>query len=142
MSVFTDAEIGYMGEQTLGRIATVGPDGQPHVTPVTFIYNEEEDAVDVGGVSFGKTKKWRDAQDHPKVTLLIDDVLSNPRRARALEIRGTTEAHETGGEEINPRFPTFDPQFLRIRPTRIVSWGLEEGGLTGRGFETNARSVA
>ena len=141
MSVFGEAEIEYLRGQTLGRIATVGRDGRPHVTPVTFFYNEGEDAIDVGGVSFGGTKKWRDAQSNQHVTLLVDDVLSNPRRARALEIRGKAEVHETGGEAINPRFPNFAPEFVRIRPVRIVSWGLEEGGTRGRDFSVNARSV-
>jgi pyridoxamine 5'-phosphate oxidase family protein len=103
MSVFTHTEIEYL--QTLGRVATIGADGQPHVTPVTFFYNADDDTVDIGGMSFGGTKKWRDATRNPKVTVLVDDVLSNPRRARALEIRGEAELHETGGAEINPRFP-------------------------------------
>ena len=30
-----------------------------------------------------------------------------------------------GGETINARFPGFDPQFLRLRPRRIVTWGVE-----------------
>jgi pyridoxamine 5'-phosphate oxidase family protein len=140
-SVFTEAELRYLAEQTLARIATVGRDGRPHVTPVTFTYNEAEDAIDVGGMSFGRTKKWRDLQHSQKVTLLVDDVLTNPRRARALEVRGEAEIHETGGDQINPRFSNFDPQFVRIRPRRIVSWGMEEGGTTGQGFQVNARSV-
>jgi pyridoxamine 5'-phosphate oxidase family protein len=140
MSVFAEAEIAYLREQTLGRVVTVGPDGQPHATPVTFHFNAEQDAVDVGGVSFGQTKKWRDVQRNPKVTLLVDDVIPEPRRARALEIRGTAEVHQTGGNEINPRFPNFAPQFLRIRPTRIVAWGLEEAA-TGADFQVHARSV-
>jgi pyridoxamine 5'-phosphate oxidase family protein len=142
MSVFTEAEIEYLGSQRLGRVATVGPDGRPHVTPVTFHYNVDEDAIDVGGVSFGETKKWRDGLGNPNVTLLVDDVLSNPRRARALEVRGEAELHESGGNQINPRFPNFAPQFFRIRPKRIVSWGLEEGGTDAAGFNLNARSVA
>ena len=141
MSVFTESELEYLGGQSLARVATVGPDGQPHITPVTFHYNEEEDTIDVGGMFFGGTKKWRDARGNPKVTLLVDDVLSNPRRARALEIRGTADRHESGGDAINPRFPNFAPEFLRVRPTRIVSWGLEEGGTSGEGFHVNARSV-
>jgi pyridoxamine 5'-phosphate oxidase family protein len=141
MSVFTEAEIRYLNDQFHAYLATVGSDGQPHVVPVTFRYNEDHDAIDVGGTNFGATKKWRDAQKNPQVTFLVDDVLHNPRRARALEVRGTAEPHETGGEAINPRFPQFAPQFLRIRPKRIVSWGLEEGGVTGRGFSVNARSV-
>jgi pyridoxamine 5'-phosphate oxidase family protein len=141
MSVFTDVEIEYLSNQRLGRIATVGPDGQPHVTPVTFFFNADEDVIDVGGLFFGGTKKWRDAQRNQKVTLLVDDVLSNPRRARAIEVRGEAELHVTGGQGINPRFPNFANEFLRIRPRRIVSWGLEEGGTDARGFNMNARSV-
>lgn len=95
----------------------------------------------MGGMNFGGTKKWRDAQRNPKVTFLVDDVLQNPRRARALEVRGTAETHETGGGAIHPRFPNFAPQYLRIRPTRIVAWGLEEDGVDGKAFSVNARSV-
>jgi pyridoxamine 5'-phosphate oxidase family protein len=141
VSVFTDAEIEYLRTQTLGRVATIGADGQPHVTPVTFFYNANDDTIDIGGMFFGGTKKWRDATRNPKVTVLVDDVLSNPRRARALEIRGEAELHETGGAEIN-RFPKFAGEFFRIRPRRIVSWGLEEGGTDGRGFGVNSRSAS
>jgi len=141
VSVFTDAELHYLREQTLARIATVGPDGQPHITPVTFTFNAEEDAIDVGGMFYGGTKKWRDAQGNPNVTLLVDDVRSNPRRARAIEIRGQAELQETGGDKINPRFSNFAPEFFRIRPRRIVSWGIEEGGTGGEGFQVKARSV-
>jgi pyridoxamine 5'-phosphate oxidase family protein len=142
MSVFTEAELAYLRDQGLGRVATVGPDGQPHVTPVTFHYNEDADAVDIGGIFFGWTKKWRDAKGNPRVSLLVDDVIGPPRRARALEIRGEAELHEIGGDQMNPRFPNFAPQFFRLRPKRIVAWGLEddESG-TGAGFRMNARSV-
>ena len=103
MSAFTDSEIEYLGSQGMGRLATVGPDGQPHVVPLTYNFNADEDAIDVGGVNFGETKKWRDAQANPRVTFLLDDVLRDPRRARALEVRGRAEAHDTGGSGINPR---------------------------------------
>ena len=143
MSAFTPTEIDYLNSQGLARLATVGPDGQPHLVPVTFSFNAEEDAVDVGGVNFGETKKWRDAQRNPKVTLLLDDVLRDPRRARALEVRGRAVALATGGGKINPRFPNFAEEFLRIRPTRILSWGLEDGeGARPTEFRVNARSVS
>jgi len=140
VSVFTEQEIEYLGSQTLGRLATVGPDGRPHITPVTFHFNEDQDVIDVGGVSFGGTKKWRDVQANRNVTLLVDDVVPNPRRARAVEVRAEAEPHDTGGDEINPRFPNFSPEFVRLRPRRIVSWGLDEDA-TGGDFQVNARSV-
>ena len=143
MSVFTEEEIEYLQSQALARIATVGPDGHPHVIPVTFRFNEELDTIDIGGIAFGEGKKWRDAKQNPKVTFLLDDTFGSgkDRQARALEVRGQAELHETGGSEINPRFPNFAPQFFRIRPKRIVSWGLNDAA-RGRGFQRNARTVS
>jgi pyridoxamine 5'-phosphate oxidase family protein len=142
MSAFTDPEIQYLTSQGLARLATVGPDGQPHIVPVTFTFNAAEDAIDVGGVNFGASKKWRDAQGNPLVTFLLDDVLPDPRRARAIEVRGRAEALTGGGSKINPRFPNFAEEFLRIRPTRILSWGLETlDGTLPSDFRVNSRAV-
>jgi PPOX class F420-dependent enzyme/OxyR family protein len=142
VSVFTPSEIEFLTGQTMARVATVGPDGQPHVVPVTFVYNPDEDAIDVGGVNFGETKKWRDAQANPRVTFLLDDVRPNPFRARAIEVRGRAEALTSGGSKINPRFPNFAEEFLRIRPTRILSWGLAGAdGAVPSEFRVDARTV-
>jgi pyridoxamine 5'-phosphate oxidase family protein len=145
VSAFTPAEIEYLREgKTLARIATVGRDGQPHIIPVTFWFNADEDAIDVGGIAFGEGKKWRDAEHNRRVTFLLDDT-PTPGRARALEVRGQAELHATGGEAINPRFPNFAPQFFRIRPRRIVSWGVDDSptrGATGGSFRPNGRTVA
>ena len=142
MSAFTPPEIQYLTSQGLARLGTVGPDGQPHVVPVTFVFNAELDTIDVGGVDFGATKKWRDARRNPLVTFLLDDVLPDPRRARALEVRGRAEAVAAGGSRINPRFPNFAEEFLRIHPTRIVSWGLENlDGTLPEDFRVSSRAV-
>lgn len=145
MSVFTGEEISYMRANKLGRLATADADRQPHVIPVTYFFNEDEDTIDIGGLNFGDGKKWRDLEENPKVAFLIDDVIGPPRRARAVEIRGEAELHETGGEAINPRFPNFASQFIRIRPTRIVTWGIEQdasaASATAGGIDHNARDV-
>lgn len=39
MSVFTDKELQYLQSARLGRLATVGADGMPHVVPTSFRYN-------------------------------------------------------------------------------------------------------
>lgn len=145
MSVFTGEEISYMRANKLGRLATADADRQPHVIPVTYFFNEDEDTIDIGGLNFGEGKKWRDLEENQKVAFLIDDVIGPPRRARAVEIRGEAELHETGGEAINPRFPNFASQFIRIRPTRIVSWGIEQdasaASATAGGIDHSARDV-
>jgi PPOX class F420-dependent enzyme/OxyR family protein len=98
MSAFTPAEIEYMTTRRLGRLATVGPDGQPHLAPVTYVYNAAEDSIDIGGMRFGRTK-WRDAKANPKICFLVDE--SADGRGGGIEIRGEAELHETGGETIN-----------------------------------------
>ena len=57
MSVFTAAELRYLtGGRQLGRIATVGVDGTPHVVPVGWIYNAARDTIDIGGMSWNGSR--------------------------------------------------------------------------------------
>ena len=137
MSAFTPGEIEYLTALRLGRLATVGADGQPHVVPVTYVYNAAQDAIDIGGMRFGDRKKWRDMRANPKVTFLVDE--SDDGSGGGIEIRGAAELHETGGESINPRFPQFAPQFLRLRPKRIVAWAIDR--TPDNPYARNARDV-
>jgi pyridoxamine 5'-phosphate oxidase family protein len=123
MSVFTDSEIAYLGSQRLGRLATVGHDGMPHVVPVAFRYNPAADSIDIGGHDFPKRKKFRDVRRTGVAALVVDDVLP-PWQPRAVEVRGQASTVDTGGKAI---MEGFDDPIIRISPRRIVSWGLEDG---------------
>jgi pyridoxamine 5'-phosphate oxidase family protein len=131
MSAFTELEIEYMAGQRLGRIATVGADGQPHVVPTTFRYNAEQDAIDVGGMRMSQTKKTRDVQRTGRASIVIDDVLP-PWSPRMIEVRGTAEVIATGGKAFGDN---FEDTIVRIRPTRIIAFGIDPGD------SANARSV-
>jgi pyridoxamine 5'-phosphate oxidase family protein len=121
-SAFTPAEVAYIQSQRLCRLATVGPNGQPHVVPVAFRYNPGLGTIDIGGHDFAKRKKFRDVRTNPHVALVIDDIASlNPWKVRGIEIRGEVEVLATGGTEI---VPGFDPEMFRIKPRRVISWGL------------------
>jgi len=135
VSVFTPAEIEYLRSQRLGRLATVDATGQPHAVPVGFRYNAALEVIEFGGHGgFAKRKKYRDIAHNPRVAFVVDDLASvNPWKARGIEIRGRAEIVSTGGKELGPG---FDPEMIRIRPERIVSWGID-----GNAFHPNARSV-
>ncbi|HEX6675497.1 MAG TPA: PPOX class F420-dependent oxidoreductase [Actinomycetes bacterium] len=135
MSVFTDEEREYLlSGVPLGRLATAGPDGMPHVVPTGFRYNQDHDTIDVGGHDFASRKKYRDVLGNPKVAFVIDDLVSvRPWRVRGIEIRGEAEVLETGGAELGRGFA---PEMFRITPKRIVSWGL-----SGEQMSFSARSV-
>jgi pyridoxamine 5'-phosphate oxidase family protein len=123
MSAFSHAELDYLGSQRLGRLATVGKDGVPHVVPVAFRYNPDADTIDIGGHDFAKRKKFRDVKRTGVAALVVDDVLP-PWQPRAVEVRGEASTLETGGKAI---MEGFDDPIIRITPRRIVSWGLEDG---------------
>src|ERR687891_2537683 len=97
MSVFTDAEIEYLESQRLGRLATVGHDGMPHVVPVAFRYNPRTDTIDIGGHDFAKRKKFRDVKRTGMAALVVDDVLP-PWWPRAVEVRGEAITLGIGGK--------------------------------------------
>jgi pyridoxamine 5'-phosphate oxidase family protein len=117
MSAFAQAELAFLqerGHRRLGRIATVGADGTPHVVPVGWRYDAEHDAIEVGGRDLARTKKFRDAARTGRAAIVIDDLASvDPWRPRAVEVRGRAEV-------LSEPVPV-----IRIHPERVVSWGLE-----------------
>lgn len=132
MSVFTDKEIEYLRSQRHGRLATIGPQGDPHVVPVMFRYNDEKDTIDIGGHSFATRRKYRDMQCDPRVAFVVDDVL--PPQPRMIEIRGTVE-FGNAGKAINQR---FDDEMVYLRPRRVVSIGIDGDERFGRDVASRA----
>jgi pyridoxamine 5'-phosphate oxidase family protein len=124
VSVFTDRELDYLGErrpERLGRIATVGKNGTPHVVPVGWQLNGELDTIDVGGMDLTNTKKFRDARRTGRASIVIDDLASvDPWSPRGIEVRGQAEVVDA------PR------ALIRIHPERVISWGLESEDFTKR----------
>jgi pyridoxamine 5'-phosphate oxidase family protein len=125
LSNFSPNEIEYLGSGLLGRLATVGLDGTPHIAPVGMIsYDPELDTIDIGGHDLANTKKFRDVARSGRAALVVDDLASSdPWRPRGIEVRGRAEAVE-------------GPQpLIRIHPERIVAWGIDTGG-----FQRDSRS--
>jgi pyridoxamine 5'-phosphate oxidase family protein len=132
MSNFTPGEIAYLASLTLGRLATVNEAGMPHVVPVGFRHNPELDTIDIGGHNIGRSKKFRDVRRSGRAAFVVDDVLP-PWQPRGVEVRGRAEVLEAGGQDVNA---DFDPELIRIYPSRIVGWGIDSDA-----FQANSRAV-
>jgi pyridoxamine 5'-phosphate oxidase family protein len=115
MAAFSEPELAYLhGERRLGRLATVGKDGTPHVVPVGWRYNAEHDTIEIGGSDNARTKKYLDVARSGRAAIVVDDLASiDPWRPRGIEVRGRAEALDG------------DRPLIRIHPDRVVSWGLE-----------------
>ena len=134
MSSFTPQEIAYLQSQLLGRLATVGADGDPHVIPVGFRFNPELDTIDIGGHAIAQSKKYRDVARSGRAAFVVDDLVSiDPWTPRMLSVRRLAEALPSGGQAI---MSDFAPELIRIFPTWIGSFGINT-----RGFELDSRKV-
>jgi len=116
----TSAEIEYLKSQQLGRLATLSSDGSPQVKPVGFHYNADLGTIDIVGFSMSASQKFRNVTRDGRAAFVVDDIMSTqPWRVRFLEIRGTAEAVAlTEGPN--------DASVIRIHPTRVLSFGVEE----------------
>jgi pyridoxamine 5'-phosphate oxidase family protein len=119
VSEFSDTELAYLAAQPgLARLATIGPDGLPHVVPLGWRYNPDLDCIDIHGRNLANTKKFRNVTANPAAALLIDDVLP-PWRPRAVMIRGHAEA--LVDEEADANAPV-----IRLSPAQVLSWGTDQ----------------
>lgn len=131
--IFSEKEIEYLKSQRLARISTVSPeDLQPDVSPVGFEFDGEY--FYVGGIDLPKTRKYKNVLKNKKVALVIDDLETvNPWAPRAVRIYGTADivtrqggymdrAHSSSSSSSPP--PPL-PSYIRIRPLKKWSWGVE-----------------
>jgi pyridoxamine 5'-phosphate oxidase family protein len=135
MSTFTTAEVDYLASQPLGRVATVGRAGKPHVMPVGVFYDPDRETLVIGSAAdMVASKKFRDAQANPEVAVVVDDLASvDPWTPRGIEVRGRAETHLTGGAATGQRlgagFP-FHEAYLEVHPSRVVAWGIDTDSFT------------
>jgi pyridoxamine 5'-phosphate oxidase family protein len=119
VSAFSPAELTYLAadRRRLGRLATVGADGTPHVVPVGYRVDPDSQTIEVRGYDLPATKKFRDVARSGRAAIVVDDLASvEPWRPRAVTVRGRAEALDG------------DRPLIRIHPERVRSWGLEDEG--------------
>lgn len=81
-------------------------------------YNPDTDTIDISGRNFAATRKFRNVVANPSAAFVVDDVASaDPWRPRAVMVEGPAEAITSDDEPQR--------EFIRITPTRVVSWGLD-----------------
>ena len=114
MSVFTEPERSYLSSQPLLRFATASSAGRPDVAPVGF--EVDGDAIISAGFDITHTVRYRNIEENPRATVVIDDLASvDPWSPRGIKIIGSASIEVIDGA---PRF--------RITPEVIISWGIND----------------
>ncbi len=118
----SENERSYLQGQPLGRLSTLAADGSPQTRPVGFFLNEELGTIDIGGRDMGRTQKFRNVQRDGRISFVVDDLASiDPWAPRGIEMRGDADAI---GDADPPR-PGFGRGLIRIHPSRVISWGID-----------------
>jgi pyridoxamine 5'-phosphate oxidase family protein len=139
---FRSHEIEYMSSADLGRLATIKPDGTPQNSPVGFSYNAELGTIDIVGYQMSKSRKYRNVAVNPRVAFVVDDIASrDPWRVRCLEIRGTAEQVELPTAATEPNGDALDTAIIRITPTRIIGFGIDDVDTPPHLLVADARDV-
>ncbi len=123
----------FLSEKNLARIATVKPDNSPHVTPVWYLWEENQLLVPIVKGSV----KEINIKQNSRVAVTVD---SDASPHRAVIIEGTATIDGELNEEVERRFyqkylkpgdieryaeyahATYQTLLIRIRPERIISW--------------------
>lgn len=127
----------FLAEQRTCRVATVSPDGRPHVGALWFAW----DGTSLWLYSIVRSRRWADLRRDPRVAVVVDDG-TDYGELRGVELSGTVEfvgeAPRTG--EPQPALDTPERLFaaknfgldamphdgrhawLRLTPDSVVSW--------------------
>jgi PPOX class F420-dependent enzyme/OxyR family protein len=107
-SRFDEEEQAYLRAHEVGRLATVGSRGLPHVVPVNYRWNPELDTIEIGGYRMAESLKFRHVVASGRAAFVVDDLAGG--MLRSIEVRGRAEA--------------VGSTLIRIHPERIAVRGL------------------
>ncbi len=118
---FTDEEVEYLHSQPLARLATVSPDEQPDVVPVSFEFDGAGFWVGGPGESVRATRKFRNViGGQHRVSLVVDDMVSfDPFIVRGIRIDGVA------GTPVEREGMVGPGVYMRITPIISWSWNME-----------------
>ncbi|MEU6663906.1 pyridoxamine 5'-phosphate oxidase family protein [Streptomyces sp. NPDC046821] len=85
--MMTPAELDeFLGSQRTCRVATVSPDGSPHVSTLWFVW----DGASLWLYSITRSRRWADLRQNPRIAVVIDDG-EEYGELRGAELSGTVE---------------------------------------------------
>jgi hypothetical protein len=132
----------FLASERTCRVASIGRDGSPHVTPLWFVW----DGTSLWLTSIVRSQRWNDLQRDNRVSVIVD--AGGPfTELRGVELRGVAdvvgEVPRAGAPvpELDVPEQLFADKYaggrvhhdgrhawLRVTPAKIVSWDFRKIG--------------
>ena len=138
---FTSAELAFIEQQRVARLATTGPGGRPHVVPICFALLDGRfySVIDDKPKRSARLQRLRNVAADPRATLLFDRYSEDWTTLAWVMVYAAadlTPDAEAGAaiEALRARYPQYSTlapggrSVLRFTPERVVSWGLAGRG--------------
>ena len=125
-------------EARVGRLATAGAEGQPHVIPVCFVFDGRSiyspiDEKPKRSLPRG-LRRIRNIEANPRVALVVDHYEEDWRQLRYLLVMGSAQLLEAGTEHaraialLREKYPQYramrleEHPMIKITPRRVIAW--------------------
>ena len=129
----------FLERHRVGRLATVGPNGSPHVVPVCFAVAEDNAYITIDQkpkqVTSKPLQRLRNIEANSEVALVVDHYDEDWSQLGWVMLRGRAEILKTGDEHdaaqalLRSRYPQYrrmelaDLPVIAIRVLRANAWG-------------------
>lgn len=135
-TILSQNEIDYLNTQRIARIATVSIISdrpiQPDVVPVGFDFDGEY--IYVSGMNILKSTKYKNILKNRNVAVVIADLKTvDPWDPRGIRIYGDADVVTRRGGYMDPSGHS-EHTYIRIRPIKKWSWGIDEPVFTDGKF--------
>ena len=133
-TMFGRGEADFVAVQRVGYLATVYPDGRPHVVPISPVLDLDRLVL----ATERDTQKVRNLEGNPFVAVAFDEYDEDWKRLRQVIVHGEAYMIDSGLEFERDRnllyekYPQYEAEapiadgtsiIVEIRAERIVTWG-------------------
>jgi PPOX class probable F420-dependent enzyme len=132
----------FLARQRVAHLATVSPDGKPHVVPVTFAYDGKHIWIALDekrkSVQPMQLQRVRNIQANPHVALLVDRYGEDWNKLAWVRVDGTArillrgKAHNAAVRWLRRKYTQYRKMRIETRPVieiaveRMVQWEAKE----------------
>jgi PPOX class probable F420-dependent enzyme len=119
----------------VARLATIDPDGRPHLVPIVFVLDGDTlySAVDRKPKRSRTLRRIENARARPDVTILVDEYEEDWRRLWWIRLRGRARVLDGGAEQeralalLTKKYPQYlaqppDGPVLAVDVTEVRAW--------------------
>jgi len=124
----------------VARLATVDPEGRPHLVPICFAFDGRAFYTPLDRKSkrlpFDELRRVRNIRANPKVALLVDEYHEDWRRLLYVLVRGRARLLRSGAQWrkahrlLKRKYPQYrtgllpaNAPVIQVIPKRIITWG-------------------